>query len=141
MRISSIMLSVSHFKCSKRLLFFNLSTLGVDKHARFLFFQVEFHDILAEPDGLHSLDCVWSTSHLCFTGGKNCCYKFLTLFMGICIALFWGCEFAIDHLRSSLDKYTSPTLLHYIRTVYTEVLRNMRQLLFCTDLRNLWSPV
>lgn len=62
---------------------------GINSHL-----QVTFEDVLAEPDGTHSCDCVWSTSFWCFTNGKNCCYGFLTGICGICIALFWGCEFA-----------------------------------------------
>ncbi|XP_060078225.1 caveolin-1-like [Ylistrum balloti] len=57
--------------------------------------QVNFEDVLAEPDGTRSCDCVWETSFWCFTNGKNCCYKFMTGICGICIALFWGCEFAL----------------------------------------------
>ncbi|KAL8563413.1 hypothetical protein ACOMHN_054775 [Nucella lapillus] len=45
--------------------------------------KVSFEDVLAEPEGVHSMDCVW-----------NLCYKIYTLFCGICIAMEWGCEFA-----------------------------------------------
>lgn len=58
-------------------------------------FQVSFEDILGEPAGAHSIDCVWKNSYKCFNCGKNCCYKFLTTLCGIFIALYWGCEFAI----------------------------------------------
>ena len=57
--------------------------------------------MFGEPDGVRSLDCVWSMSYMCFECGKNCCYKFLTLLCGVCIALYWGCEFAVlsfDHV-------------------------------------------
>ena len=56
--------------------------------------HVQFEDVLAEPPGAHSADCVWRNSEKCFTGAKNCCYRFLTFICGICIALYWGCEFA-----------------------------------------------
>ncbi|KAK3101858.1 hypothetical protein FSP39_006842 [Pinctada imbricata] len=56
--------------------------------------QVAFEDVLAEPPGLHSLDCVWSASYAVFECSKNCCYKLMTLLCGICIALEWGCTFA-----------------------------------------------
>jgi hypothetical protein len=49
---------------------------------------------MAEPDGAHSIDCVWKASFCCFTCGKNCLYRFLTLLFGMFIALYWGCEFA-----------------------------------------------
>ncbi|XP_061179128.1 caveolin-3-like [Saccostrea echinata] len=56
--------------------------------------KVAFEDVLAEPDGAHSIDCVWNLSYFCFNCGKNCCYKFMTTLCGIFIALYWGCEFA-----------------------------------------------
>ena len=58
-------------------------------------FQVAFEDVLAEPDGSHSIDCVWSTSYSCFECGKNCCYNFLTIICGLPLALCCGCEFAM----------------------------------------------
>ncbi|XP_033745494.1 caveolin-1-like [Pecten maximus] len=57
--------------------------------------QVAFDDVIAEPEGAHSIDCVWKNSYWCFNCGKNCCYKFMTFLCGICIALYWGCEFAM----------------------------------------------
>ena len=56
--------------------------------------KVAFEDIFGEPDGTHSIDCIWETSYMCFTGSKNCCYKLLTTLCGLCIALHWGCTFA-----------------------------------------------
>ena len=48
------------------------------------FIQVEFDDVLAEPKGTHSSDCVWKNSYKCFTCGKNLIYKILSLLCGIC---------------------------------------------------------
>ncbi|KAK2155273.1 hypothetical protein LSH36_244g03004 [Paralvinella palmiformis] len=56
--------------------------------------KVSFHDVLAEPEGVHSNDCVWRCSYRCFNGSKNCCYRTLTVFCGCIFALCWGCEFA-----------------------------------------------
>lgn len=56
--------------------------------------QTAFEDVLGEPDGSHSPDCVWRISSMCFKGGKACCYTILTGICGIFIALYWGCEFA-----------------------------------------------
>uniref|UniRef100_A0A1I8GFP4 Caveolin n=1 Tax=Macrostomum lignano TaxID=282301 RepID=A0A1I8GFP4_9PLAT len=53
-----------------------------------------FEDVLGEPDGIHSMDCVWRNSYSCFNCGKNCLYKVCTLLCGIFIALYWGCVFA-----------------------------------------------
>lgn len=57
--------------------------------------QVMFEDVLGEPDGAHSIDCVWRNAYNCFECGKNLCYKLMTTLCGICIALEWGCEFAM----------------------------------------------
>ena len=59
-----------------------------------LLLQVAFEDVLAEPSGIHSIECVWKLSYFCFNFWKNLCYKLATLFYGICIAAEWGCEFA-----------------------------------------------
>ena len=56
--------------------------------------KVSFEEVLGEPDGVKSIDCVWRYSYLCFTGALNCCYKFLTCLCGVPLALCWGCEFA-----------------------------------------------
>ena len=46
-----------------------------------------------------------------------------------------------DHFRSSLDQYACAEMLHHLRTVCTEVLRNLCQLLLRADLRNVWTFV
>uniref|UniRef100_A0A1I8H327 Caveolin n=1 Tax=Macrostomum lignano TaxID=282301 RepID=A0A1I8H327_9PLAT len=57
--------------------------------------KVAFEDVLGEPEHAHSIDCLWRNSYGCFTGGKNCCYKFVSVLSGLCIALCWGCTFAM----------------------------------------------
>merc|ERR1712241_545603 len=56
--------------------------------------RVTFEDVLAEPEGIHSMNCVWSNSYKCFNCCKSLCYTIMTLCCGICIAAEWGCEFA-----------------------------------------------
>ena len=56
--------------------------------------QCQFEDVLAEPEGTHSIDCVWKTAYMCFTCWKSFCYKLMTTLCGICIAAEWGCQFA-----------------------------------------------
>ncbi|XP_060595660.1 caveolin-1-like [Ruditapes philippinarum] len=56
--------------------------------------KVQFEDVLAEPEGARSIDCVWKLSYTCFNLWLGLCYKLLTLCYGICIAAEWGCEFA-----------------------------------------------
>merc|ERR1712150_244234 len=35
---------------------------------------IEFHDVLGEPDALHSMDCVWKNSFCCFNCTLAWCY-------------------------------------------------------------------
>lgn len=56
--------------------------------------QVEFEDIIAEPDGTHSLDGVWKLSYTTFTVTKYWCYRILSAIFGIPVALLWGFLFA-----------------------------------------------
>ncbi|XP_045164731.2 caveolin-3-like isoform X1 [Mercenaria mercenaria] len=56
--------------------------------------KAEFEDVLGEPEGARSMDCVWKLSFRCFNIWRDCCYKLATLFCGICIAMSWGCQFA-----------------------------------------------
>lgn len=53
-----------------------------------------FDDVIGEPEGAHSIDCVWTNAYKCFSGGRNCCYTVLTVICGLPLALCWGCEFA-----------------------------------------------
>lgn len=57
--------------------------------------QVNFDDVFAEPEGAHSMDCVWTNSFKCFNCWLGCCYKLITFFTGIFIAMGWGCLFAL----------------------------------------------
>lgn len=60
-----------------------------------LLFQTAFDDVLAEVEGTHSIDCIWKASYACFHGCKSCCYNIFTFFCGICVAIFWGLDFAV----------------------------------------------
>ncbi|VDI34539.1 caveolin 1 [Mytilus galloprovincialis] len=64
---------------------------GINAHLGTL----HFNDVFGEPDGVHSIDCVWKLSAKCFDCWKLLCYNILTVFYGVCIAAEWGCEFAI----------------------------------------------
>merc|ERR1711976_849444 len=56
--------------------------------------KVLFDEVLGEPEGVRSNDCVWRNSFKCFNGTLSCCYKALTVICGIPLAFCWGCEFA-----------------------------------------------
>ncbi|NP_001135327.1 caveolin-3 [Salmo salar] len=56
--------------------------------------KVDFEDVIAEPDGTHSLDGVWKASYTTFTVSKYWCYRILSGILGIPVALLWGFLFA-----------------------------------------------
>eukprot|EP00178_Gracilaria_changii_P008074 TRINITY_DN2495_c0_g1_i1.p1 TRINITY_DN2495_c0_g1~~TRINITY_DN2495_c0_g1_i1.p1 ORF type:complete len:138 (-),score=5.17 TRINITY_DN2495_c0_g1_i1:112-525(-) len=56
--------------------------------------QVAWEEIFAEPDQIHTIDCVWKYSAKCFTMWKTLCYIIATVICGIPIASCWGCFFA-----------------------------------------------
>ncbi|KAJ8257927.1 hypothetical protein GJAV_G00191230 [Gymnothorax javanicus] len=57
--------------------------------------KVDFEDVIAEPDGTHSLDGVWKASYTTFTISKYWCYRILSAIFGIPVALLWGFLFAL----------------------------------------------
>ncbi|XP_061193787.1 caveolin-1-like [Saccostrea echinata] len=56
--------------------------------------KVQFEDVLAEPEGVRSIDCVWKLSYKCFSCWKTLCYIIMTTCCGICLAAEWGCQFS-----------------------------------------------
>ncbi|WAR14803.1 CAV1-like protein [Mya arenaria] len=56
--------------------------------------KVTFEDVLGEPEGAHSIDCVWKLAYTCFNCWLGLCYKIATILCGICVAAEWGCAFA-----------------------------------------------
>ena len=61
---------------------------GLNEHIK-----CEFYDVIAEPKGVHSFDCIWELSEVLFSCCKNCWYKLFTLMCGCCIAAYWALEF------------------------------------------------
>lgn len=56
--------------------------------------KVVFDEVLGEPEGVRSIDCVWRLSYKCFNATLNCCYKCLTCVFSIPLAFCWGISFA-----------------------------------------------
>ncbi|XP_067314598.1 caveolin-3 [Pseudorasbora parva] len=56
--------------------------------------KVDFEDVIAEPDGTHSMDGVWKASYTTFTVSKYWCYRVLSAIFGVPVALLWGFCFA-----------------------------------------------
>jgi hypothetical protein len=56
--------------------------------------KIRFEEVIGEPEGVRSIDCVWKCTYCCFNGTLDCCYKTLTVLCAIPLACCWGCEFA-----------------------------------------------
>lgn len=61
----------------------------------FLLPQMDFEDVIAEPEGTHSFDGIWKASFTVFTVTKYWCYRLLSGLFGIPLAIIWGIYFAI----------------------------------------------
>ncbi|EPQ14850.1 Caveolin-1 [Myotis brandtii] len=57
--------------------------------------QIDFEDVIAEPEGIHSFDGIWKASFTTFTVTKYWFYRLLSAIVGIPLALLWGIYFAI----------------------------------------------
>ena len=60
--------------------------------------QTFFEDVIGEPEGAHSAECVFRNSYRCFYFSKDLCYTILTYLCAIPLAFCWGCEYL--HLNS-----------------------------------------
>ena len=57
-------------------------------------FQVSWEDIIGEPQGSHSPECVWNCSRECFKCTQSCCYTIMSSLSAPCIAFGLACNFA-----------------------------------------------
>ena len=100
-----------------------IELMNRDPHKMNHFIQVEFDDVLGEPVGTHSIDCVWRNSYKCFTCGKNLAYSIMTFLFGIITGKFKLVEYvsiciikAFNYNLSTLLglQIRMPCLLHYL---------------------------
>lgn len=56
--------------------------------------QIQFADIIAEPEGYHSSKYVWHMSKTIYDFGKDAAYQLVSFIFGIPLSLIWGCLFA-----------------------------------------------
>ncbi|KAH0549132.1 caveolin-3-like isoform X1 [Cotesia glomerata] len=56
--------------------------------------QVQWDDVVGEPDGVRSPECAWRLSGHCFRLSRGCCYIFLSILIAPILALFLGFTFA-----------------------------------------------
>ena len=53
-----------------------LDLINRDPHDMNNYIQVNFDDVLGEPEGAHAAECVWQNAFKCFNLGKNFSYKY-----------------------------------------------------------------
>ncbi|XP_023703364.1 caveolin-3-like [Cryptotermes secundus] len=56
--------------------------------------QVQWDDVIGEPEGIRSVACGWRLSGWCFRSSRNCCYVFLSVLLAPVTGLCLGCTFA-----------------------------------------------
>ncbi|XP_056395821.1 caveolin-2-like isoform X1 [Hyla sarda] len=57
--------------------------------------QVDFSDVLAEPNSFHSFDKVWTWSDILFESSKLWCYRIISLLCAVPVSLISGILFAL----------------------------------------------
>ncbi|OWF54816.1 caveolin-3-like [Mizuhopecten yessoensis] len=63
--------------------------------------KVRYTDTLAEPNGTHSLGCIWDFASIAYACCRDLHYCLLSTFLGVWIAGLWGCQFgcvAFEHV-------------------------------------------
>lgn len=57
--------------------------------------NIQFEDVICEPDSNHSFDAVWRLTFLVFTSTKFWCYRLLAALIALPCAIFCGFNFAL----------------------------------------------
>lgn len=68
----------------------NRDETGLNDHVK-----LAFEDILAEPEGYHSWDCLWKATFRLFHGLRGFLYRLLSLVLAIPAAIVWALVFAL----------------------------------------------
>ncbi|PSN58482.1 hypothetical protein C0J52_00792, partial [Blattella germanica] len=80
--------------------------------------QVQWDDVIGEPEGVRSISCVWKLSSWCFRSSRNCCYIVMSLILAPIMALCLGCTFACLAFEVHDIIYLILTLLHSMSQVF-----------------------
>ena len=57
--------------------------------------QLNFEDVLAEPDASHGFDPIWRSAFILFTGSRYWIYRLLSALLALPLALVWGIAFSL----------------------------------------------
>ncbi|XP_072884744.1 LOW QUALITY PROTEIN: caveolin-1-like [Hemitrygon akajei] len=64
------------------------------KHLNDEIVKVELEEVVAEPEGYHSVSPVWRLTHTTFTVSEFWCYRLMTAIFGVPMAVLWGFLYA-----------------------------------------------
>lgn len=88
--------------------------------------NLNFEDVLAEPDSMHGFDPIWRSSFILFTGSRYWIYRLLSALLALPLALVWGVLFSLISIFSVW--FATPILrildivLFYIRRVWVALV-------------------
>jgi hypothetical protein len=94
----------------------------------FVLKQLNFEDVLAEPDVSHGFDPIWRSSYVLFTGSRYWIYRLLAALFALPLALVWGITFSLITFFSVW--FATPALrildvvLFYVRRVIKMIIIN-----------------
>merc|ERR1712126_448406 len=89
--------------------------------------NLNFEDVLAEPDASHGFDPIWRSAFILFTGSRYWVYRLLSALLALPLALVWGLAFSLITFFSVW--LATPVLrildvvLFYIRRVWVALMQ------------------
>jgi len=95
--------------------------------------QVEWDDIIGEPNGLKTMDCAWNLSQKCYSGCLNCCYTLTTCFY----APVFGCFFGICMALFSFEKIWITGPLIRLMKIQFAIMRKVTKICMAAT----WAPL
>jgi len=91
--------------------------------------NVQFEDIIGEPDPTHGFEFIWRLTFLIFNVTRFWVYRFVAAILAIPFAFFWAIIFAIINIGTiwcctpSLRVFD--LLLHYVHRVWSGLIRTV----------------
>jgi len=96
--------------------------------------NVQFEDIIGEPDPTHGFEFIWRLTFLIFNVTRFWVYRFVAAILAIPFALFWAIIFAFINISTiwcctpSLRVFD--LLLHYVHRVWSGLIRTLLDPIF-----------
>jgi len=96
--------------------------------------NVQFEDIIGEPDPTHGFEFIWRLTFLIFNVTRFWVYRFVAAILAIPFALFWAIIFAFINISTiwcctpSLRVFD--LLLHYVHRIWSGLIRTLLDPIF-----------